>query len=314
MQPVIHSIDTPFPSGPVHCYSFESEDGLILVDCGLATEEAEHYYSQSFDLSRLRHILITHGHIDHYGMAAWLAARSGAKVYLPHRDYLKSRNLRDYLRILGDLMYGMGFDNSYYKSLLKLFNMEQKYAPIPENLLVVEKDFPKNLGVDFVACPSHSQSDLVYLTDDCAMTGDAVLQGIFQTPTLEVDMEQSGRFNNYEAYCDSVVKLAALEGRRILPGHCQAPASVLEVLLFYVTKLLQRAERLRPWRNEASISNIMSEMFAGGKTEAIVVFLKAGEVIFMQDFFREPERLAASLRQVGLYDQVEEFYEQALGR
>jgi 2,4-dienoyl-CoA reductase (NADPH2) len=314
MQPVIHRLDTPYIVGPVYCYSFESEDGLILVDCGVETEEAKRYYLQSFDLSRLRHILVTHSHPDHYGMAAWLAVHSGASVYFPYRDYLKTKYLRDYLRLLGDIMQGMGFDNRYFKSLMAVFNIETKGAPIPEHILVVEQDFPKNLGIDFIACPGHSQSDLVYLTDGCAITGDTLLQGLFQTPTLEVDLEQGGRFSNYEACCDSMIKLAALEGRRILPGHFQAPPTIREAQLFYVTKLLQRAERLRPWRREANISDIISKMFAGGMTEIFFVFLKAAELLFMQDFFREPERLAVSLRRIGLYDEVEDRYDQALGR
>ena len=314
MQPVIHSLDTPFSIGPVYCYSIESEDGLILVDCGLATEEAKRYYRQSFDLSRLRHILVTHSHSDHCGLAAWLAAQSGAKVYFPYRDYLKASHVNDYLRLLGDLMHGMGFDNHYYERLMAVLNAERFLAPIPQDILVAEQDFPKNLGVDFIACPSHSQSDLVYLTDGCAITGDTLLRGLFQTPTLEVDMEQGGRFNNYEAYCDSMIKLAALEGRRILPGHFQAPPTIREAQLFYVKKLLRRAERLRPWRHEANISDIISEMFAGGMKDTITVFLKAAELLFMQDFFREPERLAVSLQHVGLYDQVEGRYNRALGR
>ena len=314
MQPAVHRLDTPYMVGAVYCYSFESEDGLILIDCGVETEESKRYYLESFDLSRLRHILVTHSHTDHCGMAAWLAAHSGAKVYFPYRDYLKTHHRRDFIRLLGDIMYGMGFGDRYYQRLISLISIDRRYAPDPENILVVEQDFPKNLGVDFIACPSHSQSDLVYLVDGCAITGDTLLQGIFQTPTLEVDMEHSGRFSNYEAYCASMIKLATLERRRILPGHQDAPASIRDAQLFYVTKLLQRAGRLRPWRKEANISNIISEMFVGGMTETFYVFLKASELLFIQDFFREPERLAVSLRQIGLYEQVEELFDQALGR
>ncbi|MDR3088296.1 MAG: MBL fold metallo-hydrolase [Desulfobulbaceae bacterium] len=314
MQPVIHRLDTPYSIGQVYCYSLDSKDGLILIDCGVPTDEAKRYYLESFDLSRLRHILITHSHNDHFGLAAWLQARSGAKVYFPRRDYLKARYRREFLRLLGDIMQGMGFGNRYYQRLLSIITLAEHYAEPPEDLLIVERDFPKNLGLDFIACPGHSQSDLVYLTGDCAITGDTLLEGIFQTPVLEVDMENGGRFNNYEAYCSSLGKLAALAGRRILPGHREMPKSVRQAQLFYIRKMLRRAGRLRPWRNEANIGNIIAEMFVGGMTETFHVFLKSAELLFMQDFFREPERLSASLAAIGLYDDVAELFDQALGR
>ena len=314
MQPVLHCLNTPYPVGTVNCYSLESADGLIFVDCGVATEETKRYYLETFDLSRLRHILITHGHNDHFGLAAWLAERSGARVYFPYRDYLKARDRNNYLRLLGDIMQGMGFSGQYFQRLLALLSHPADFSSFPAELSVVERDFPGNLGLDFIACPGHSQTDLVYLTGDYAISGDTLLQGVFQTPILEVDMENDGRFNNYEAYCQSLIKLATLEGRRILPGHGQSPQSVRKIQLFYVGKLLQRAGRLRPWRQEANISNIIAEMFAGGMTDTFPVFLKASELLFIQDFFREPERLAVSLRQIDLYDEVAELFDHALGR
>ena len=314
MQPVIHRLDTPYMIGPVYCYSLEGADGLILVDCGALTEEAKRYYLESFDLARLRHILITHGHSDHYGLAEWLSAKSGARIYFPYRDYLKVRHRNEHMRLLGDIMQGMGFSDSYYQRLLAIVTHPENFTPFPQDISVVERDFPKELGLDFIACPGHSQSDLVYLGGDWAITGDTLLPGVFQTPILEVDAIHGGRFNNYEAYCDSLVKLAALAGRRIFPGHREIPVNVRDTQLFYVSKLLRRTELLRPWRKEMSISNIISEMFVGGMTDTFIVFLKAAELLFMQDFFREPERLAVSLRTVGLYDEVEELFDRVLGR
>ena len=314
MQPVLHCFNTHYAIGPVNCYSLESADGLILIDCGVPNEETKRYYLESFDLSRLRHILVTHCHNDHYGLAAWLAAKSGARAYFPYRDYLKAGQRDHYLRVLGDIMQGMGFGNRYYQRLLALITHPSDFSPFPEDLAVVERDFPANLGVDFIACPGHSQSDLIYLTGDYAITGDTLLPGVFQTPVLEVDVENGGRFNSYEAYCQSLVKLAGLAGRRILPGHGEPLINISDVLLFYVKKLLRRADRLRPWRQEANISHIISEMFSGGMTDTFHVFLKAAELLFIQDFFREPELLAVSLRQIGLYDEVEGLFDRALGR
>lgn len=56
MSPQQHTIPTPFPVGAVHCYSFERDDELILVDCGPPTTEARDYLQQHIDLERLQQV------------------------------------------------------------------------------------------------------------------------------------------------------------------------------------------------------------------------------------------------------------------
>ena len=86
------------------------------------------------------------------------------------------------------------------------------FLPFPSSFLVAENDLPERLGIEVLACPGHSQSDLVYVGEDWAVTGDTLLRGVFQSPLLDVDLETGGRFKNYEAYCSTIVKLAGLNG------------------------------------------------------------------------------------------------------
>jgi hydroxyacylglutathione hydrolase len=67
-----HTINTPYMVGPVHCYSGVLAGELVLFDTGPPTPDAERYLRDHIDLKKLRHVIITHGHIDHYGLAFWL--------------------------------------------------------------------------------------------------------------------------------------------------------------------------------------------------------------------------------------------------
>lgn len=60
----------------------DTNDGLILIDCGLSAREAERRM-QDLDLSLadLKAILVTHEHSDHIGGVAAVAGKSGAPVY-----------------------------------------------------------------------------------------------------------------------------------------------------------------------------------------------------------------------------------------
>ncbi|MFV0438311.1 MAG: MBL fold metallo-hydrolase [Desulfopila sp.] len=128
---VQHTIDTPYPVGPVHCYTLESEDGLVLFDTGPPTETARDYLRRHIDLSRLRHILITHCHIDHYGLAYWLLKETDATLYLPRYDACKLEHHERRLALLEELMAGLGFDGRYLRELRGILASGAVFPPIP---------------------------------------------------------------------------------------------------------------------------------------------------------------------------------------
>ncbi|MBE0585621.1 MAG: MBL fold metallo-hydrolase, partial [Desulfofustis sp.] len=218
MIPIQHTVDTPYMVGPVHCYSSELDGELVLFDTGPPTETGRAYLEHTIDLGRLRHVLVSHCHIDHYGQSAWLAEASEATVYLPYRDVQKIRYHDERMRCMYELLAGMGFSRDYLEKLRQAFLRGGLLPPVPEHYLIAERDLPPRLGIEVLPCPGHSQSDLVYHGAGWAVTGDILLRGIFQSPLLDIDLESGGRFNNYRAYCDSIVKLAALRGKIILPG------------------------------------------------------------------------------------------------
>ena len=81
-----HTIDTPYMVGPVHCYTVKIKGELVLFDTGPPTDKARRYLREHVDLRSLQHVIITHCHIDHYGLASWLEKETEATVYLPYRD------------------------------------------------------------------------------------------------------------------------------------------------------------------------------------------------------------------------------------
>ena len=78
------TVPTPFAVGPVHAYLAEG-DPLTLVDTGPDTVDAlaalqGGLAGLGYDVSDVRRIVITHSHVDHYGLAHRIAAASGAEV------------------------------------------------------------------------------------------------------------------------------------------------------------------------------------------------------------------------------------------
>lgn len=312
MQPIQHTIQTGYMVGPVHCYSAEFNGELTLFDTGPPTDTARNYLQKNLELSKLKHVFLTHCHIDHYGLAHWLEKKTGATIYLPYRDSLKLTRHDERLEKMGNLLLDIGYDREFLADFMASMNDGTTFPKFPNDYRIVEDAFPSQLGFQVLNCPGHSQSDLVYAGASWAITGDVLLRGIFQSPLLDVDLETDLRFRNYDAHCATIRKLAGLRDHKILPGHRHEVESVDSVVLFYLKKLLSRAVKTRSYREKGSVAEIVQQMFGDSLQKPFHVYLKASEIVFLLDFFADPLQLRNTLEEVGLFDPVADLYREAV--
>ncbi|HEY5673193.1 MAG TPA: MBL fold metallo-hydrolase [Malonomonas sp.] len=312
MIPTQHSIDTPYPIGPVHCYSTELAGELVLFDTGPPTPEAQDYLRRNLDLDRLKHVILTHCHIDHYGLAHWLQEQSDATIYLPFRDSLKIVRHAERLERMYGLLLQLGFTPEFLEKFKATMEDGTVFPTLPVNYRIIEEGLPEQLGIEVYPCPGHSQSDLVLAGADWAVTGDVMLRGIFQSPLLDVDLLSGERFRNYDAYCATLLQLAKLRGKQILPGHRHSVESVDANILFYVGKLLERSARIKLIDPARPIAEVAIELFADAQGHPFLVYLKASELVFIRDFLDQPQQLRQSLEKIGLFPQCAELYQAAL--
>src|SRR5438445_9063929 len=86
-------VPTPYAVGPANVYAIPSEP-ITLIDCGPHTPAAENALTLGLAEiglvpEQIARIVITHGHPDHYGMAARLRELSGARVLVGEHDMPK---------------------------------------------------------------------------------------------------------------------------------------------------------------------------------------------------------------------------------
>ena len=301
-----HTIKTPYMIGPVHCYTGVFSDELVLFDTGPPTVQAKEYLLENIDLEQLKHVLVTHCHIDHYGLAHWLEREYGATIYLPRKDCLKIQESTRRLAEMYFLLEGLGFSPDYLQELKEIFDSGALFPPQPEKYRVAEEELPGYLDIGVLPCPGHSQSDLVYTGDTWAVTGDTLLRGVFQSPILDVDLELGGRYNNYAAYCQSLISLAALGDKTILPGHRYEIESIETTLVFYLTKLLERVAKLHQYLAEPDLLSLVDKLLQGRMTDVFHIYLKVSEILFMKDFLTQPCVLQESLVQAGMFEKLSE--------
>jgi metallo-beta-lactamase class B len=78
--------------GIVAAWAVDTSDGIILIDTLNNREEADKYIigglqKLGLDAGRIKTIIVSHGHGDHYGGAKYLQEKYGAKVYMTALDY-----------------------------------------------------------------------------------------------------------------------------------------------------------------------------------------------------------------------------------
>ena len=91
------ALPVPFvdAGGPVNVYALEDDGGWALFDCGIGTEEGEAALragaaERSIDLRRCTRLFVSHGHVDHYGLAQTLSEESGAPIFIHPADAPKA--------------------------------------------------------------------------------------------------------------------------------------------------------------------------------------------------------------------------------
>jgi glyoxylase-like metal-dependent hydrolase (beta-lactamase superfamily II) len=168
-------------------YLLETEDGLALQDCGPTTcvpELKARLAGQGFELADVRHLMLSHIHLDHAGAAGVLVREHpGLQV---HASEIGAPHLVDPSRLERSArrLYGDDFDRLW-----------GELAPVPsENLHVVGNE---TLGLATFPTPGHASHHVCYLDREGTLyAGDAAGVRIRPsefvlppTPPPEVDLE-----------------------------------------------------------------------------------------------------------------------------
>lgn len=79
-------------NGIVASWALDTPEGIVLIDAMTDKAEVDQFIigglqKLGIDPARIKIILVSHGHGDHYGGAKYLQDTYGAKVYMPRVDY-----------------------------------------------------------------------------------------------------------------------------------------------------------------------------------------------------------------------------------
>jgi glyoxylase-like metal-dependent hydrolase (beta-lactamase superfamily II) len=234
---MIHVLDTLHLGRPgiIAATALETNDGIALFDTGSAATFANVSAAMGavgFAPDDVRHVFLSHIHLDHAG-AAWRFAETGATIYVHPRG---ARHLLDPSRLMESATRLFGHD------MQRLWG---EMRPIPEDRVRVTDDGAAlrvgQFDVLSLSTPGHASHHNVYHWDDNLFGGDVAgvrLDGgppvpPFVPPELDV-----------ESWLESIERMRALQATRLYLPHF---GLVEGDLAAHFDALAERVQRWATW-------------------------------------------------------------------
>jgi glyoxylase-like metal-dependent hydrolase (beta-lactamase superfamily II) len=209
----IHTLDLNFQGLPktIAAYLLEGPDGVVLIETGpgstLPTLRA-HLQAHGYATSDVRHVLVTHIHLDHAGAAGWWAAQ-GATVYVHH---FGARHLIDPSKLMASAsrIYGDKMDSLW-----------GQMVPAPAERVVALYDNDRfevaGLTVTAIETPGHARHHHVFQIEQIGFMGDTV--GIRLPGSTFIDLPAPPPEFDREAWLASLQRLQQVNFAQIYPTH-----------------------------------------------------------------------------------------------
>jgi glyoxylase-like metal-dependent hydrolase (beta-lactamase superfamily II) len=230
-------VPTPFPVGNTNCYLIEGSP-LTLIDTGPKTSKSltaiqNGLQANSYDMPEIEQILLTHGHVDHVGLAAqFVKARLDVHnecpdVWINENDAIVLLNYENYMdtymRAIAELIQVSGIPRSQTQMLAQdhrvgLFRSIGESVPTAHSF----KDnatFKTGIGeLTAIFVPGHSPGSTCFVCDEqrIIFSGDHILSDISSNPSISFgDSERIGMMT----YFASLDRLSSRDNYTAYPGH-----------------------------------------------------------------------------------------------
>lgn len=230
VAPGVHriSVPLPFPPREVAAWILEGDHGHVLVDTGIDTPPARGALREAAEEvgvtpATLRDVVLTHAHIDHYGLAGPVRDWSGATLSMHAREeQLATRWVQGWPSDRAGVAENFrmsGIPDALAEALLAASDrIHERYEYYPPDALLQGEagPLPGGGGWEWMLTPGHSPGHVTVYHPErrILITGDHVLPRI--SPNIGADLYAE---NPLADYLDSLRRLRALPVDLVLPSH-----------------------------------------------------------------------------------------------
>ena len=230
VSPGIFLLQVPSPLEEVpisSSYLIQGEGGLVLIDPGYPSRATEGLLKEvlaPYGTTPIT-VLLTHGHVDHYGAAGFLQRAYGARIMVHERDRekvllgavqeleMRRQQVQRHWRLLG---LGEEIDEIWegLEAFRRLYARVREVDPLAEGELEI-------YGLRFwvIPTPGHTSGSCSFYEEGrrILFSGDTLLPPEMETWLSGPAFGEEGAW--IEDYREGLRRIAALKPRWVLPGH-----------------------------------------------------------------------------------------------
>jgi glyoxylase-like metal-dependent hydrolase (beta-lactamase superfamily II) len=265
-----------FPDFIVYCYVLLGAGVPTLVDTGSGFGNSNEQvlagiralkadFGEALNVKDMQRILVTHGHIDHFGGVAFMMEQSGAQVGIHEIDrrvltnyeervVIATKDLRVYLE-------RAGVKTERLQPLMEMYGFAKKHV----NSVKVEINLDEDTEVDgmqFIHTPGHCPGQVCIRLGDVLLTADHILS----RTTPHQAPESITLYTGLGHYLESLRKVGRMEGIRLaLGGHEDPVDNIYEritgIQASHQRKLERVLDAIRTVGQPCTISDISKQMY-----------------------------------------------------
>ena len=228
------ALPLPFPGlDRVNAYLLTGGADTTLVDCGIyyPDEEDDHGWADvegalsacGVAVTDVKRLVVTHSHIDHYGMAATFVERSGCEMWMHEaidEDLGAFKDPEGTRARLRELFREHGVEPEELDELVKFEDWRGFVSGLIEPDVKVAGGEEIEIGTrtwEFVYTPGHSRSHVCLwsASDGLLISGDHLLPTI----TPHIDYRRGAEDDPLGDFLASLAEVEKLDPKLVLPGH-----------------------------------------------------------------------------------------------
>jgi glyoxylase-like metal-dependent hydrolase (beta-lactamase superfamily II) len=299
-----------FPTLVANIYLLSDGDQLILIDCGSGRDESNQAllaglaairetFDEPVSLADVDVIVITHGHIDHFGGLPFVRSFTGAPVGVHPLDRRVLSHYEERVivasRLLESFLQRAGVLTPHRANLMAMYLFAKGiYHSTPVDFLL-EADQPFLNDVQIYHVPGHCPGQVCLQVDDIVLTADHVLSHTTPHQAPESITNHMGLAH----YLNSLQDIAGLGGVRLGLGGHEAPMADLPGRIQAIRQAHEeRLTRILDiCRQPKSVANISRELF--GNVSSYHVLLALEETgAHVEYLYQRGELIAANLKEI----------------
>jgi glyoxylase-like metal-dependent hydrolase (beta-lactamase superfamily II) len=283
-----------------------------LIDAGSGYDESNHdllrgieavrdEFGEALRVADIRHLLVTHGHVDHFGGVAHMVEQTGAMVGIHELDrrvltayeervVMATKDLRVYLE-------RAGIEQPQRDAMITLYGFAKKHVRSVNVDFSLEEDASFE-GMRFIHTPGHCPGQVCIAIGNILISADHVLS----RTTPHQAPESITHYTGLGHYRDSLRKVAKVDGIDLALGGHEDPihdfyGRVGDIQTSHERKLNRVLDIVRGAARPMTIAEIMHAMYPD-KTgyETLLALEEAGAHV--EYLYQHGQLSVANLEQV----------------